>query len=367
MNFFKKIFGKKDENNNPSQKESSKYQQETLKILEEKVKEQLPSLSEQQKELFEKMMEKVSNNGNTPELFKKELYNSLERYYSSPGLEFELNLIDKKGKIYAEHEAFDYTYNQWKQITSTWDRRSILFEHWDSTEFKNLQKWQVIERFVKDRYALKALDFQKQNITNDDLEDIRLFVALSKLNRALDSFKSALHYSQTAYELRPDLDIVKVEYATVLHLSDIEKDKELSHKLINEVIENKLIKDKQDKAEIPLLNYFIFSTDYIDSSIFVLNYLKLGNCDLETWDKIAEEYYWCPIFRYEHSVILSNNGEGIRALAKLNSLADEFPWFKKGVLANIDAINQVRIQKKDSNFMEKEMKKMEQYKSMWKN
>jgi hypothetical protein len=350
MNLFKKLFGK-------SEKKTFNIKEENLEQIEKK------DIPKNDQDLFLEMLNEMSGsaeiNSNTPELFKNELYDSLKRYYSSPEYRIELNLKDDKGNSYEEHDAFDSTYDEWKEVKSVWDRRAILFELWDGTELKKLQKWQVIERLLKDRYALKALDFLKTNINQDDFQDIRLIVAVSKLFRSLDSIPRALHHSKGAYELRPDLDIVKIEYANVLHLSDSLDDKELSHKLINEVIENK-IKNETNEKEIPLLNYFVFSVGYIDSSIFAINFLKLGNCDEATWQQLAEEYYWCPIFRLEHSVFLSKNGESLRALAKLDSLANEFPWYKAGVLANIDAINQLRIQKNDTSFMNEEMEKMEQ-------
>ncbi|TDW51919.1 hypothetical protein EV144_101597 [Flavobacterium sp. 270] len=313
----------------------------------------------------QKAVNESSNLGNTPELFKKELYNSLDRYYSTPDSKISLNLTDKDGTVYKEHEAFEGTFENWKGIRSAWDRRSVLFEHWDTSLFNQLEKWQVIERFVKDRYGLKADEFKKNNIGTEDLRDIRLIVALSKLYRVLLSHQEALYYAEIAYELRPDLDIVKVEYATVLHLSSDEGDKEKSHTLMNEVIENKI--KKETGTEVALLNYFFFSKDYIDSSIFTIMYLNAGNCDLETWDRLAEEYYWCPNFRYEHSVYLNNKGETLKAAAKLNSLADEFPWYKTAVLANISTIEQLRALSNNPDFMEKELIRMKQYTSMWTN
>ncbi|MES2616979.1 MAG: hypothetical protein V4613_03820 [Bacteroidota bacterium] len=345
MGLFKRLFGKSE---NEEQKGIS---------------------SKEEKDLFLKMLGELSGEAeistNTPELFKSELYETASRYYSSPEIKPKLNLTDAKGNTYMEHEAFDYTYSEWKKIRSVWDRRTILFEHWDKSQFNNLQKWQIIERYVKDRMALKAVEFQRTSINQDDFQDIRLIVALSKLYRALDSIPQALHYSKGAYELRPDLDIVTVEYATVLYLSHSDEDKAISHKLMNEVIANK-IKNEPEGKKIPLLNYFIFSTDFIDSSIFAINFLRAGNVDDATWGKLAEEYYWCPVYRFEHSVFLSQNGDSLRALAKLNSLADEFPWYKTGVLANIDAINQLRIQNNNPSFMSEEMNRMEQYQSMWK-
>lgn len=364
MGIFKRLFGKQEKK---IEQNETIENSENLDELEKKAIEELKSLPQKDRDLFLEMMNKISGSSvietNTPELFRIEFYDSLNRYYSSPELKIGLNLKDEHGVLLEEHEAFDHTFSEWKKIKSVWDRRAVLFEHWDESEFNKLQKWQIIERFVKDRYALKAFDFQKTNVEQEDFQDIRLVIALSKLYRTLDTISQAKHFAKGAFELRPDLDIVKVEYANVLHLSDSEKEKEQSHKLINEVIENKIKKSVENK--IPLLNYFVFSEEYLDSSIFAVNFLKVGNCDSETWEKLSEEYYWCPIFRFEHSVFLSQNGDSLKALAKLDSLANEFPWFKSGVLANIDAIKQLRTQRNEPYFMSEEMNKMEQYKSMW--
>jgi mRNA-degrading endonuclease RelE of RelBE toxin-antitoxin system len=363
MSIFKRFFGKSEK------KVKQNFTSENIQDIEKKAMEELKTLPQKDQDLFLEMLNKISGNpiieSNTPQLFKEEIYDSIRRYYSAPEYRIEFDLQDEKGNTFQEHEAFDYTFSEWKKIHSVWDRRSILFEQWDETEFINLQKWQIIERFVKDRYSLKAVEFQKKNITNEDFQDIRLIVSLSKLYRTLNSNSDAINYAKNAFELRPDLDIVKIEYANVLHLSDSQEDKELSHRLINEIIENKT-KTETDKKEIGLLNYFLFSIGYIDSSIFAIVFLNVGKADLETWQKIAEEYYWCPTFRFEHSVFLSKNGESLQALAKLISLADEFPWYKHGVLASIEAINQLRVKNNDPTFMTEEMNKMEQYKSMWK-
>lgn len=321
-------------------------------------------LSEREEELLLKMLGRSEAlAANTPERFREELYGSVERYYSTPGLKIRLNLTDTDGQTYLEHEAFGGTYGQWKGIQSIWDRRAVLFEHWDDTQLVNLEKWQVLERWIKDRYPTRALSFQQEQVVQEDFQDIRLIVALSKLYRCLDMKGEALRYAKAAYGLRPDLDIVKVEYASVLHLSDAREDRELAHALINGVIEAKLISD--DSKEIALLAYFFFGPDYIDSSIFAAHFLRAGNADGEAWEALAEEYYWCPFFRMEHAVFLSDGGEGLKAIAKLSSLADEFPWFKQGVLGFVSAIEQLRLQKGDPVLMQEDMERMERYIQSW--
>jgi hypothetical protein len=364
MNFFKRLFGKSDKQQDTYGYEEQAPITEGPEMLEKTVFPDADPEPEEQAEIPAPAALPDPRTVNTTERFKTELYESLNRYYSAPELRVELNLKDAAGNSYAEHEAFNSTFEEWQGIRSGWDRRSVLYSLWDQSEFDKLQKWQVVERFVKDRSALDAVEYQKAHISNDDFQDIRVILALSKLYRVLDSPPTALRYAKGAYELRPDLDIVKVEYANVLHLSDTHEDRELAHRLINEVLTEK-IAAAGTEAEIPLLNFFLFAPGYIDSSVFAVNFLQAGHCNAETWATVAEEYYWCPVFRYEHAVNLSQGGETLKALAKLNALADEFPWYKTGVTAAMSAIEQLREQSGQADFMDTEMTRMQQYQSMW--
>ena len=360
MSLFKKLFGKKQtvstshtkqESPTPSKKESNS------------------SINPGVQEELKKMMNQMQGPKKSVEQFEFELLNdSFARYHSNPGYRTEIEIQNEKGEVVPLHVALHEYYQEWQGISSFWDRMSLLYKYWDTQYYEKLEKWQIVERLVKDRYAMKAIKFHESSITQEDFQDMRLVVALSKLYRAMDSYENALNYAKGAYELRPDLAIVKTEYATVLHLSKNPEDQELAHKMIQEVLETKInehIKDSDEK-EIPLLNWFLFSNNYMDSSIFAAVYLQIGECDLDTWSTIANDYYWCPVFRYQHSVALSDAGEGMKAIAKLTSLSDEFPWYKPGVLACIDGINQIRNQLKSADMMEDAMKRMEHYKSVWK-
>lgn len=294
--------------------------------------------------------------------FKDELYISLKRYYSSPELVVELNLTDEHGKEYKEHEAYNGTFKEWSGIQSYWDRMGVLYDLWDETELVKLNKWQVINRYVNDRRPVEALEFFKSNIIQDDYIDIRLPVALSKMQRSLDSLPAALYYAESAYTLRPDLDITAIELASVLNLSTTQHDRDRAHTLMQGVLEKK-IKASTEK-EVALLNFFLFSEGYIDSSVFAALYLNAGDADLDAWDTMADEYYYCPNFRLEHAAALNKKGETMRMLAKLDSLTNEFPWHKNAVNTYIDAIQQLRESMNDEKFMSTELARLEQYKAM---
>jgi len=316
MNLFKKLFGK-----------SEKTKSNTATSGQSNTKE----------EEIKRMLKQMNISDKTPEMFHDELVDSLMRYNNDPVDIPEIKITNQDGKNLPPHIAFTELYQQWNEIQSPWDRRSLLFNHWDEANLDNLEKWQIIDRFVRDRYAPKAFQYVQTHISEEDLKNPKNAVALSKMYRSLDDKSSALKLAKSAYELDPDNDETKVEYATVLHLMQAPEDQELSHKLMSEVIENR-IKASEDE-NISLLNFFSFSPNYIDSSIFTMMYLMMGKSDIPTWEHFANEYYHCPYFRYEHSVFLSQNGESMRAMAKMNSLANEFPWHKDAVNSFIDTIH----------------------------
>ena len=344
MNFFKKLFGK-----------SEKPKSNTATSGHTNTKE----------EEIKRMLKQMNISDKTPEMFHDELITSLMRYKNDPLDEPAIKITDQNGKVLPPHIAFGELYQQWNEIQSPWDRRSLLFGHWDDSFLDDLEKWQILDRFVRDRYAPKALQYSQTYITDEDLKNPKIVVALSKMHRSLDDKTSALKLAKSAYELAPNNDGTKAEYATVLHLMQDHADQELSHKLMSELVKDRITASEEEN--ISLLNFFSFSPNYIDSSIFTMMYLTMGKGDIPTWEHFANEYYHCPFFRYEHSVFLSQNGEAMRAMAKMNSLANEFPWHKDAVNSSIDTIHQMRRQTNNPNAMEEQMRQMLKHQENWKN
>lgn len=287
--------------------------------------------------------------------FDLEMTEAFKRYHSDPELDVNLQIQDEKGNIQAAHQTYEDLFREWTDIQSKWDRISLLYRFWDQSELEKLDHWQVIERYVKDRYPKKALLYfeetmaDKRDFTKEEL------VSLSKLHRALLDNQSSRNYIETAYHNHPEDDRVKVEYATVIHILGNQSEKELSHQLFQEVLDKKIQRNDTESV----FDCFRFSEGYTDSSIFAMLYLMNSEADNDAWDHVAEEYYYCPVFRYEHAVQLSQTGNSLRALAKLTSLSQEFPWFKTAVESTIGAIKSVRKQNNDPDFMEKELQEFQ--------
>ncbi|MFC7346127.1 hypothetical protein ACFQO9_05255 [Chryseobacterium zhengzhouense] len=283
--------------------------------------------------------------------FDVEIVEAYKRYYSDPASDISLDSKDQNGKSVPSHLAYPQIFSQWAEIQSKWDRMSVLYEFWDHSQLDKLQDWQIMERFTKDRYATKSLNYFRKKVEVKNQLTVEELVAASKLHRILLDNDSAMIYAKKAYENAPNNDLAKVEYASVLHLSKDTVKREKSHQIIGDVLEKKM---KQNDSQ-NIFDCFIFSENYLDSSVFAMAYLINSDADLETWDHVAEEYYYCPVFRYEHAVKLSESeNTGLRALAKLTSLSQEFPWFTTALQSTIKNIESMRIQLGENDFMEKE-------------
>ncbi|MDM1555781.1 MULTISPECIES: hypothetical protein [Chryseobacterium] len=287
--------------------------------------------------------------------FDIEIIESFRRYYCDPSLNVNLPLEDDRGNVYAAHEAYGAIFNEWRDIQSKWDRMSLFYRFWDHSQFEKLEDWQVIERFVKDRYSKKALQYFEENMSDKRQFAKEELVSLSKLHRTLLNNPAAMEYIETAYQNYPEDDAVKVEYATVLHIIGNHSEKEFSHQLFHEVLDQKIQRNDTESV----FDCFRFSEGYTDSSIFAMLYLMNTEANNETWDHVAEEYYYCPVFRYEHAVQLAQTDNSLRALAKLTSLSQEFPWFRTALESTIGNIKSMRKQLNNPEFMEKELQEFQ--------
>lgn len=294
----------------------------------------------------------INEDGNR---FDLEIAEAFKRYHGDPGLDVDIQVKDDKGRPLTAYQAYEELFKEWMQIQSKWDRISLLYRFWDQSQFDSLEDWQVIERFVKDRYPKKALQYFEEKMSDKRQFTKEELVVLSKLHRVLLNNPMAKEYIETAYHDYPEDDSVKVEYATVLHIVGNQPEKELSHQLFHEVLDKKIQRNDTESV----FDCFKFSEGYTDSSIFAMIYLMNTEADNDTWDYVADEYYYCPVFRYEHAVQLSQTDQSLRALAKLTSLSQEFPWFKTAVESTIGNIKSMRKQLNDPGFMEKELQEFQ--------
>jgi tetratricopeptide (TPR) repeat protein len=287
--------------------------------------------------------------------FDHEIIEAFQRYYSDPDVSIEIEVKDDKGNIYPAHMVYEKLFAEWLGIQSKWDRMSLLYRFWDDSQVQKPEDWQIIERYVKDRYPTLSLKYFEEHRNKKENFSAKELVAISKMYRSLLKDDEARKYIETAYQDFPDEDIVKVEYATVLHLSKNHDEKEKSHKIFHEVLDKKIKKEDTESV----FECFLFSEGYVDSSVFAMSYLITAEAGLDQWEILSEEYYHCPLFRYEHAVKLSQSNEALRALAKLTSLSQEFPWFKTALETTVKNIQSMRVQLNKHDFMEKELQEFQ--------
>ncbi|NIF04573.1 hypothetical protein F3J23_03890 [Chryseobacterium sp. Tr-659] len=351
MGFFDFLFKKKKKKN---QTDEIYFKPDSPdEVIAGALPEDTPStLAEETNTASKEKVAEISEAGNR---FDLEFIEAFKRFHSDPGIEINIEIKDGKGNILSAHQAYEDLFMEWSGIHSKWDRISLLYGFWDQSQFEKLEHWQVIERFVKDRYAKKALHYFEEKMSDKRHFTKEELVSISKLHRVLLDNATAREYIETAYQNHPEDDSVKVEYATVLHIVGNHSDKELSHQLFHDVFEKKIQRNDTESV----FDCFRFSEGYTDSSIFAMLYLMNTEADNDTWDYLAEEYYYCPVFRYEHAVQLSQTDNALRALAKLTSLSQEFPWFKMALESTIGNIRSMQRQLNAPDFMEKELEEFQ--------
>lgn len=365
FDFFSKLFKKKEKiqtnevtfkNDSPDEVITAPVITEEIPTSSEEIINPLPEVEDTHVTTIEDIPTVLEEEESSPfnedrNPFDLEMVEAFRRYYCDPTLNVNIQLENESG----HPQAYGDLFKEWKEIQSKWDRMSLFYRFWDQSQFDKLEDWQVIERFVKDRYPKKALQYFEENMSDKRQLTKEELVSLSKLHRVLLNNPAAKEYIETAYHSHPEDDAVKVEYATVLHIIGNHSEKETSHQLFHEVMDKKI---QQNDTET-VFDCFKFSEGYTDSSIFAMLYLMNTEADNDTWDHVAEEYYYCPVFRYEHAVQLAQTDQSLRALAKLTSLSQEFPWFRIALESTVGNIKSMRKQLNDPDFMEKELQEFQ--------
>lgn len=363
FDFLFKWMKKKNKTNEETVKNESPVEQTIAPIYEERspIEETSPPIPEETNIILKEEIPVVIEETIAPSIdedahhFNLEIVETFKRFYSDPSLVINIHLENDGDHSYASQQSYGELFKEWKGIESKWDRISLFYRFWDQSQFEKLEGWQVIERFVKDRHPKKAIQYFEKNMSDKRQFNKEELVSLSKLHRVLLDNPTAKEYIETAYHNHPEDDAVKLEYATVLHIIGNHSEKEISHQLFQEVLDKKIQRNDTESV----FDCFRFSEGYIDSSIFAMLYLIDTEADNSTWDYVAEEYYYCPVFRYEHAVQLAEDKDPMRVLTKLTSLSQEFPWFRIALESTIGSIKSVRKQLNNPEFMEQELQEFQ--------
>jgi len=284
--------------------------------------------------------------------FTKDFNIALKRYLSVIGEnDIEYEFKDKKGNIIPPSYAFEETYNEWKTIQSSWDKRSVIFSALDEVYLNQLDKWQIIERYTIDRYSQKVLQFIEKFVDNTDFDNVDFLIAISKHMFTLSEYKKGIEYAKDALEIDPNSKKAKIILADLLHLSNQQEE---AHKIYTEVLKDSKLKDWKEK-EISIYDIVAYNNDILNSSVYAVGLLNDDETNEEMWDKVAGEFYYCPYFRSQHAFWLINKGENLKGVAKLVSLSQEIPTYKEGVVNAKSVILQFREQMNSEDLWEDEL------------
>jgi tetratricopeptide (TPR) repeat protein len=296
------------------------------------------------KKVFGKKKE-ISVPSSDPEIerFQKELLETVPRYVSTPKA-----TVDLRARHHETNEvipfaiAFPKQFATWKTVKSRADRRSILYSILDSSIGGQLKIWQVIERFIDDRYPEKALSIAINNREEEDLVSADYWASVAKVNFVLTNYSEAETNALKALEIEKTNKRARVVLADIYHFTNKLKE---AHEIYNSILKELVRDDKE--ANLPIVELFGFDGNILNSPIYASSWLNADKgMNEETWDWAGEEFYYSPHFRSQHAYHLLKNKEHLKGLIKLLSLTKEMPWFKEGVINSYNLIDLLNLDDK---------------------
>lgn len=264
------------------------------------------------------------------EKFEHHFYQTMNRYLCNPNANANLDVKDERGNKLPLAVAYPQLFNEWKSIRSVWDKRGIIYKFLDNILGSDLELWQVVERFVDDRYPHHALKIANENHKQADLDDANYWVAIAKAQFVLSRYTESEESANKSIKLDPNNRKGKITLADNLHLTNRQNE---AHELYEELLKSSKLSEIKEQTNVSLLQIVSFEEQILNSPLYAVNMLHgLPNADENVWDSIAGEFYYSPQFRAQHAYYLLNCNEHLKGLAKLISLSQEMPWYKEGVI-----------------------------------
>lgn len=283
----------------------------------------------------------VTANGNDAETFEYQINALIPRYICLPNAtDNQLNFKDEFGNPIPPSKMFAKQFEEWKGIKSFADRRGLIFSILDKFLADNMELWQTIERLNDDRQADKALQLALVIRANPEEEkNPNYWSALARTYLILYKYVDAENCCEKAFQLDKNDIRTKRIYADILHVTNRHEE---AHRLYNEILEQKLPKDKKESIE--LQNLLGFKGDIMNSPIYAFAWLKNDkNVTDEFWNWANEEFYYSPHFRTQYAYELINKGETLKGFVKLLALSREMPWVKDAVVNSLSLIDQLNM------------------------
>lgn len=267
--------------------------------------------------------------------FDEEWGKSVERFKIIVGFSsLNLNLKHPKtGRLTKPHDALPEIFEQWLNIHTIWDRRSLMFEILCELIGQHMKPWQIANYFVADRKPFDALDvLQESNKVQIDQEDYASHcAALAKTLIALNYYEDALQWARRSVDVEPNNYRFQVTLADAYSLCSYCDE---ANAIYQERIAT-IPKTDSDSISQMFYDFFALETGAIPSPIFALRIaeqLSDPAQSAEFWQLAEVEFYDSPHFRMQHSYYLAKSGEVQRSFAKLLALVQEMPWLREASL-----------------------------------
>ncbi|WP_205510089.1 tetratricopeptide repeat protein [Longitalea arenae] len=270
--------------------------------------------------------------------FEQEFQLTIPRYLSKPGVHVGLKMRHKEtNEIMSFAEAFPEQFASWQAIESRYDRRSLIYSILDTIMGKDLQLWQIMERFTDDRYAQRAVDTAKAHADATDLNSVDYWTALAKANLVLTNTTTAAENARKALSLDANHHRAKIVLADIHHVTGNIQE---AHQLYNEVLKDRL--PKTGTSSLTFAQLVGFDGNILPSPFYALDWLQAHpDTTIDSWNWANDEFYYSPHFRTQFAYYLLKEKETMKGLVKLFALAQEMPWYKEAVINSWHLINQL--------------------------
>lgn len=272
--------------------------------------------------------------------FEQEFLATVPRYLGVPGAVVDIQARHPQtGAPIPFAEAYPEQFATWANVHSLADRRGIIYGILDETIGSKLDLWQVIDRFIDDRYPERALSLAVNNLEPADLKEPNYWVARARANFVLT------HYAESEANVNQALALdhqhlrAKTMLADVYHQTDRQGQ---AHELYAEVLRAKLPNDQAMTLSAKQL--LGFEGDILPSPVYAAAWLRADEATpAEVWQWAGEEFYYSPHFRAQHAYHLIESKEHLKGFVKLLNLAKEMPWYKEAVLNSYSLIDQLHL------------------------
>jgi tetratricopeptide (TPR) repeat protein len=274
------------------------------------------------------------------EAFEREFQATIPRYLSKPGVNVDLKLRNKEtDEVMKFAAAFPEQFESWKTIQSLPDRRGLIYYIFDSFMGNDLKLWQIVERFIDDRYPQRALEIAQAHADENDKYSADYWAAVAKANFVLTNYTEAEKCANNALMLDAGNIRAKIVLADVQHMND---KAEAAHELYNQVLKERL--PRTQEISLSFLQLVGFNGNILPSPLYALDWLQSHpDTDADTWDNASDEFYYSPHFRAQHAYYLLRQKEAMQGFVKLFTLAQEMPWYKEAVINSWHLMHQLGL------------------------